>query len=254
LPQSKNSQINYIAMGSDEINNDLPSFRRIKSCLSVSTLEESIDFYNSNNTIKNKLSKQVSFHNLQIREYNIELGDNPSCSYGPPISMGWNYNDKNDIHLDELNSDNLDVKKPSHDAVARYDMLRDAGYTEADIIKSIHDVSVIKKQRFKASLSNEKSDKVNERIETITKTFKRVGNVTKMSRICSLNSLSLKLPRRNSKQTLQQSNINKCPLSATYHHRVAKTTAIEGSSDIDSSEHINTESDEWGFYEMGSDD
>lgn len=37
------------------------------------------------------LKGNVSFSNLSIREYNVEIGDNPSCSYGVPISLGWDY-------------------------------------------------------------------------------------------------------------------------------------------------------------------
>jgi len=36
------------------------------------------------------MKKRVSFESLHIREYNRTIGDNPSCSGGCPISIGWN--------------------------------------------------------------------------------------------------------------------------------------------------------------------
>jgi hypothetical protein len=34
-------------------------------------------------------SKKVSFGNLTITEYPMELGDNPSCGSGAPVTIGW---------------------------------------------------------------------------------------------------------------------------------------------------------------------
>ena len=35
------------------------------------------------------LPKGVSFSSVHIHEHPIVLGDNPSCSSGPPVSLGW---------------------------------------------------------------------------------------------------------------------------------------------------------------------
>lgn len=37
------------------------------------------------------MSRNVSFSHLQVREYEVTLGDNPSVSSGAPVSLGWNY-------------------------------------------------------------------------------------------------------------------------------------------------------------------
>lgn len=37
--------------------------------------------------------RSVSFSCVDVREYDVTLGDNPACSAGPPISLGWKYKD-----------------------------------------------------------------------------------------------------------------------------------------------------------------
>jgi len=210
----------------------LSTMRRTNSCLSVSTLKASLGSIDSIKNPKKKMTKQVSFHNLQIREYNIELGDNPSCRFGPPVTIGWDYSEANEILLDDMMSDGNEEKKERKllDVHTRYDILRDAGFSDKDIMKTVKDVSIIRKQRYK-SVSNEKYDKINERIENISRKFKKLGigklkgddgkanNAPKMSRSLSLNSLSLKLPRKNSMQNLQLPSTSHDPLAITHRNK-----------------------------------
>lgn len=72
----------------------------------------------------------VQFGQVEIREYSITIGDNPSCSSGCPISLDWNY----DEHLVQLSLDQfeecrvderrsrLQIKMP---AEVRYQILRE---------------------------------------------------------------------------------------------------------------------------------
>merc|ERR1712232_675180 len=46
--------------------------------------------------------KSVSFDQIHVREYIIDLGDNPSCSKGPPLSITWEYEDMGTIDLAEF--------------------------------------------------------------------------------------------------------------------------------------------------------
>jgi hypothetical protein len=47
-----------------------------------------------------KKKRNVTFGRIHIREYERVLGDNPSCSIGPPISLGWMHWDLHDSTLD----------------------------------------------------------------------------------------------------------------------------------------------------------
>ncbi|CAB9497472.1 affinity nitrate transporter 2 [Seminavis robusta] len=67
------------------------------------------------NELPKKLSlnsrRSVEFSHVHIREYNVAIGDNPCCSYGPPITLDWDYNDdQGDIPLDVYEQNHLLVK------------------------------------------------------------------------------------------------------------------------------------------------
>jgi len=111
----------------------------LKKCISVSTLEESLESTNRprNSSLK-KGGKKVSFTNLQIREYELKLGDHPSCKSGPPITIGWNYSQKEDVPLDAVVDDNACGSKIRRkvDANTRCEWIRSAGYTKSEILQS----------------------------------------------------------------------------------------------------------------------
>ena len=45
-------------------------------------------------------SKGVRFSHVRIREYNVTIGDNPCCSYGPPLTLDWEYAFDQEIPMD----------------------------------------------------------------------------------------------------------------------------------------------------------
>jgi hypothetical protein len=47
-------------------------------------------------------ARRVQFLAVEIREYSQTLGDNPSVSYGPPISLDWEYDSLTPIPLDDF--------------------------------------------------------------------------------------------------------------------------------------------------------
>jgi hypothetical protein len=44
----------------------------------------------------------VEFSQIRIREYEQTLGDNPSVSYGPPITLDWEFEEKEPISLEHF--------------------------------------------------------------------------------------------------------------------------------------------------------
>jgi hypothetical protein len=64
---------------------------KIKTHVSVSQKE----------TRPKKRSSNVGFASVQIREYDQTIGDNPSVSYGPPISLDWEYTQLESVTLEQ---------------------------------------------------------------------------------------------------------------------------------------------------------
>ena len=67
----------------------VPTYRPhlIKGILKYSTEDESIhSTYGSNESKDSCERKGITFKDIMIREYARTVGDNPSCSSGPPIS------------------------------------------------------------------------------------------------------------------------------------------------------------------------
>ena len=44
--------------------------------------------------------RSIQFYAVEIREYEQTVGDNPSVSYGPPVSLDWNYAARQAVELD----------------------------------------------------------------------------------------------------------------------------------------------------------
>ena len=56
--------------------------------------------------------RNVSFQTVQIRSYDQTLGDNPSVSYGPPISLDWKFQEHEPRCIDEFETDRSGERKP----------------------------------------------------------------------------------------------------------------------------------------------
>ena len=45
--------------------------------------------------------RRITFQEVTVREYDMVLGDHPNCSYGPPISLGWDYLEYEPMNVNE---------------------------------------------------------------------------------------------------------------------------------------------------------
>jgi hypothetical protein len=85
-----------------------PSVVRLSSSMKIVTLDESLHSkYGDKSRLSIKSapatlpSHHIRWDCVQIREYARCLGDNPSCSSGPPVSIGWDYSDNTVVSLDK---------------------------------------------------------------------------------------------------------------------------------------------------------
>ena len=123
------------------------------------------------------VKRSVSFGKLETREYSIALSDHPSCSYGPPISLGWDFRDKEAVELEQY-EERRSPRRSMHQMllsynVRRYLLLKRAGYTHNELEEAMNEVDRVKRQRLVTDLLLPAS-KIDETFEDV------VGHVKRM--------------------------------------------------------------------------
>ena len=93
----------------------------------------------------------VVFHEVVIRNYDQTIGDNPSVSYGPPISLDWAFEENEPILLDDYEN-NRGPRRNTRQMILNYYNRRNllmwrCGATEEELKQAEKDVNKIKNSR-----------------------------------------------------------------------------------------------------------
>lgn len=105
---------------------------------------------NNNNNKARPLKRNVSFSDIHIRDYNMTLGDHPSCSRGTPVSLDWDYAEPNPpMRLDQYERHRARRSRQEFhlDASQREDIVRQAGFSRGEIQRSQRGVARVRRQR-----------------------------------------------------------------------------------------------------------
>ena len=118
-------------------------------------------------------SSSVCFASVQVREYPRILGDNPSVTSGPPISLSWNYDQDTSglCSIDEWESKRGTERRSRSEfrvpESVRTDWVLDAGYSPAQVSEVVDAIQKEKKQRrssLEKSSLHDKADVVTENV------------------------------------------------------------------------------------------
>ena len=146
---------------------------------------KSIDINKPSKDVGEREKRNVSFDQIYIREYPICLGDNPSCSGGPPLTVGWEFDDVGCIDLEQYE----ECRPPRRfgrqmliPVETRLEMIEQSGVSPAEVSKAVKDVDQCREQRIKTA--NSKADK------------KNIGNPSS-NNISKLKKLLKKSPRKS---------------------------------------------------------
>ena len=117
----------------------------------VSSSSSDAENDDDNNSQSNELShKSVTFTDVEVREYPICLGDNPSVLIGAPLTIAWEAQSEGKLSIDDYETSRPDrrcseeLRIPSF---VREEMLRNNGYSRMDIQRGVKDVNVARNRR-----------------------------------------------------------------------------------------------------------
>mmetsp|Transcript_11723 Transcript_11723/g.19858 ORF Transcript_11723/g.19858 Transcript_11723/m.19858 type:complete len:247 (-) Transcript_11723:639-1379(-) len=124
--------------------------------------------------------RSVSFKSLEIREYNMTLGDHPSAYSGPPVTLDWNH----DPHVEVVDVDLYEqARKPRRNrkqlklsSREREELLVEGGFSMKDIEVAWNSALKIRKQRYETVMQGVMSTKVEEALESANRKFWRLFN------------------------------------------------------------------------------
>jgi len=150
----------------------------VKSAMRVSSLDESL---HKKGLAKNPARPSgIEWHEIRIREYVRAIGDNPSCSAGPPVSIGWEYNPKEIA----LKVEKYEEKRPQRRSMqemvlpreVRFKMLtQEWGVPRKDCANATRESLKVKNHRRQTVRNMGKvNPKMEEAMENAGKKFKRV--------------------------------------------------------------------------------
>lgn len=166
-------------------------------CSSKSCLKKLVDDAENVST-PTIMKKNVSFHQIEIAQYPMELGDNPSAT-GAPITIGWEPQDTSVFGFEEYEG----VKPPPRDRAsmlmpseARNNLLLAQGVTMKELQRVAKENKKIQMQRSN-SIGSIKWDTYNYAIEKTRRKIKKAKSLVLISRSAS-SPINGKLSRSNS--------------------------------------------------------
>lgn len=90
----------------EDLGTDIPVCTKRKSWSvlpapsSIKRSESTASFFRNHATEdSSRIKRNVSFSKIHVRDYSLTIGDNPSCLYGTPVSLGWAYVENEAIDL-----------------------------------------------------------------------------------------------------------------------------------------------------------
>lgn len=107
----------------------------------------------NDSTGREGMRRTASFSTLEIRSYDITIGDNPGGSHGAPVSLSWDYNPDNTIKVD---LDTYEKTRPQRRArsemymsgsIRMFLLMKTKGYTLRDIEAAAKEAEKLRKKR-----------------------------------------------------------------------------------------------------------
>jgi len=142
----------------------------MKGCIKVRSIEESLATHTLSCCRDIKQTKP-QFSTVEIREYPRLLGDNPSTSAGPPISLQWIYAQAGLVSVDSYELCRPPRRSKGNMIVPKYvreEWLLNEGYSRRELSEASSAAMKIRKERVASS-----HDKMAESKEILVRKFRK---------------------------------------------------------------------------------
>lgn len=126
-------------------------------------------------------AKEVCFASVQVRQYPVILGDNPSCTSGPPVTLGWNYDTDSSLSctVDEWESGRNSTRRLREEirvpSSVRMEWLLDAGFTPTQVSEAIQDVQKHQRRRQSSIENSRLQETASSVVECVKRRLERNG-------------------------------------------------------------------------------
>ena len=141
--------------------------------------EHNLDLDRSSSKVKPERSSSLRFFDVEVREYDVTVSDNPGVKSGVAIELGWDYNVSERTHIDNFEerrskerSTNF-MKEKKLTKHEREKILRQFGASEKEIQEAAKRAATIRNKR-KKSIEMRHNDALNEKVE------RRVSGIKEM--------------------------------------------------------------------------
>lgn len=123
-------------------------------------------------------SKRVSFGEITVKHFPVIMADNPTCKFGPPLTLDWLPNEDDEIkttvdnYEENLKSSSILIiakqkgqKNPKLDDYMRLSVndrekiLKESGYTHSQIRKELEQINIERTHRIVAARRSDNDDK-----------------------------------------------------------------------------------------------
>jgi hypothetical protein len=119
----------------------------VLGCLKVHTHDDSLQKSYQSDELE---SKRVGFSTVEVRSHAMILGDNPSVSSGPPVTIDWKHQGVTECDLTQyeeskpMRRSKSEIALPAH---LREAWLREQGYGSSELARASKEVKKVKKGR-----------------------------------------------------------------------------------------------------------
>jgi len=185
VTQIRTSRRNKMKRRFKKLRKKVQTLTTISSTNNISIIPETREYESSGSATTETVtssnaskSKKVSFGEITVKHFPVIMADNPTCKFGPPLTLDWLPNEDDEIkttvdnYEENLKSSSILLiakqkgqKNPKLDDYMRLSVndrekiLKGSGYTPSQIRKELEQINIERMHRIRAARRSDNDDK-----------------------------------------------------------------------------------------------